>query len=159
MNAVTRERVQRAVPATCVLERRYDAKPARVFRAFSDPQQFRAWHVPGKDWSMFESVVEFRAGGRHVMRFGPQGGPYFRGEGRYEDIVPDARIVTSFSMHDEGQGIRMSSTLCTVEFIPDGNGTCLILTDQSMFYAWETPDDRKGGWSEILDKLARHLKP
>ena len=154
---MTVETMSRAVPATCVVERRYDASPARVFRAFADSQSFAAWYVPIESGEMGECVVDFRVGGRQMAFFGPMGAPRFRGDGRFEDIVPGTRIVTSFTMRDEAQGIRLSSTLLTVELVADGNATRLILTDQSVFYDWETPQDRKEGWGAILAKLADFL--
>jgi hypothetical protein len=42
--------------------------------------------------------------------------------------------------------------------VEEQGGTRLTLTDQSVFYGFETADDRKGGWAEILEKLDIHLK-
>lgn len=53
---------------------------------------------------------------------------------------------------------RMTATLHTVELIPDGEGTKLLLTDQSAFFGGERPADRKAGWGTIVDNLERHLK-
>ena len=70
--------------------------------------------------------------------------------------MPNERIVRSATMHRRGQ--RTSSTLCTVEILPDAGGTRLILTDQSAFFdGAETPAIREGGWGAILDKLGAHL--
>ena len=53
---------------------------------------------------------------------------------------------------------RISSTLLTIELLRDGDGTQLVLTDQSAFFdGAETPTDRRSGWGEILDRLVRFL--
>jgi uncharacterized protein YndB with AHSA1/START domain len=142
--------------ATTVVERFYPATPARVFAAWADAEAQRQWNVPGNGWVIAEAVYEFRVGGRIHSLFGPPGAPMCRDEGRFEDIVENRRIVSTGSMH--GGNVRTSTTLCTVELVPDGGGTRLILTDQSVFYGTgERPSDRKEGWGEILDKLAAAL--
>ena len=152
---------QRAVPATIVLERLYDAPVARVFSAWADPKQYARWSAPGGDWVVAESDMDFRVHGRQMSFFGPPGAPRFKGDGRFEDIVENQRIVSVGSMHDmtapEGHQ-RMSTTICVVEFLEEQGGTRLILTDHSVFYSWETAKDRRGGWDEILNKLVIHLK-
>jgi hypothetical protein len=52
----------------------------------------------------------------------------------------------------------LSATLCTVELLPDGSRTKLILTDQSVFFdGRETPADRSSGWRKVLDRLNVHV--
>jgi uncharacterized protein YndB with AHSA1/START domain len=127
-----------------------------VFSAWADPKAQREWNVPGNEWVIIESHYDFRVGGRQFSSFGPPGQALHYEEGRFEDIVPNVRIVSSGTMH---QGdMRITSTLNTVEFLPEGKGTRLILTDQSAFYGGETPADRQQGWGEILDKLGSALK-
>jgi uncharacterized protein YndB with AHSA1/START domain len=58
-------------------------------------------------------------------------------------------------MHDKSG--RLTATLHTVELIPDGEGTKLVLTDQSAFFGAEKPADRKAGWGTIADRLERYL--
>lgn len=141
--------------ATIVVERRLKAAPARVFKAWSDPEERRAWDVPGDGWVVSEHAQDFRVGGREHSRFGPAGDPNWMSEGRYLDIVPDRRIVSAGVMHDGREG--MTATLCTVEIVPDGTGSHVILTDQSAFYGQEEESDRREGWGEILDKLVAFL--
>lgn len=143
--------------ATIVIERNYDATPARVFAAFADPAERAQWHVPGDDWEVTEHEHNFRVGGSLKSRFGPKGAPVYFNDGVYLDIVPDARIISAGTMHS-GE-TPTSTTLCTVELLADGAGTRLILTDQSAFLdGHEEPADRKTGWGAILDKLDMHLQ-
>lgn len=117
--------------ATIVLERTFDASPVRVFTAWADPAVRAKWDVPGDDWEIAEYQQDFRVGGREASRFGPKGNPIYSSEGRYLDIVQDARIISAGAMHS-GE-TRTSATLCTIELLAEGSGTRLILTDQSAF--------------------------
>lgn len=142
--------------ATIVLERTFDASPVRVFAAWADPAVRAQWDVPGDDWEIAEYQQDFRVGGREASRFGLKGNPIYSSEGRYLDIVQDARIISAGAMHS-GE-TRTSATLCTIELLAEGSGTRLILTDQSAFLdGREKPADRETGWGKILDRLDAHL--
>jgi uncharacterized protein YndB with AHSA1/START domain len=55
-------------------------------------------------------------------------------------------------------GKPISITLSTIEFLPSGTGTDLVLTNQGTFVDW--PDGAKmleHGWGALLDRLADHL--
>jgi len=150
-------RERTVIHATVTIERNFSAPPARVFAAWADPEVRRIWDVPGDDWVVAEMVSEFRVGGREYSHFGPPGAPRYWSEGRYLDIVPNARIVSAGTMHDAEA--PSSSTLCTVELLPDGTGTKLILTDQSAYLnGIEKPSDRQAGWSEIVARLDSYLR-
>jgi uncharacterized protein YndB with AHSA1/START domain len=141
---------------TIVVERKFKSSPARVFAAWKDPEAFGRWNHPGDDWVMTGYENDFRVGGREKKQFGPAEDARFWSEGLYFDIVPDSRIVSAFAMHENK--MRISWTLCTVELIPDGAGTRLILTDQSVFFdGRETPTQRNSGWGQVLNRLKRHL--
>lgn len=139
--------------ASFIVERRLKAPRARVFAAWKD-LSLAQWYVPGGQ--MIESVNEFHVGGVQRTVFGPQGGPVFRGEGRYEDIVEDERIVTAGSMHMND--VRASTTLCTIEFLDEGDGTRLVLTDQTAYYMGDYSASRREGWDKILVSLEAWLK-
>lgn len=145
----------RARHATIVLERRLKASPARVFKAWSDPYERRIWDVPDEGWSVTEHEQDVRIGGREHSRFGPDGDPNWMSDGRYLDIVPDRRLISAGIMHDGEE--RMTATMSTIEILPDGSGSHLILTDQSAFFGQEEEADRREGWAHCLDNLALHL--
>ena len=143
--------------STIVVERTYNVSPARVFAAWSNPAERAQWDVPGDDRAIAEYQQDFRVGGREAGRFGPKGDLKYSTEGRYLDIVPNARIVSAGTMLS-GE-MRTSATLCTIELLVDGAGTRLILTDQSAFFdGREKPADRESGWGSILNKLTAYLE-
>lgn len=142
---------------TLVIERTYDASPARVFAAWASAAARATWALPGDDWVMVEDEDHFRPGGHEVSRFGPPGEPRFRAETHYLDIVPDQRIVMAGTMAEDGRHI--SASLATVELVPAGDGTRLIYTEQAAFLDQrDTPADRREGWGEILAKLDVQLR-
>jgi uncharacterized protein YndB with AHSA1/START domain len=142
--------------ATFVIERSYDALPARVFAAFADLESKRRWFSGPEEWGLDEHTMDFRVGGWEVNRGGPKGGPVHTFTGYYQDIVPDERIVFTYGMHlDE---TRISVSLATVELKPEGAGTKLIFTEQGAFLdGWDHPDQREEGTREMLDALGRDL--
>ncbi len=140
--------------ASFTIERHYAAPRARVFHAWSDPAQMAKWYVP--TGQLTDSANDFRVGGRQMHAFGHEGGPSFRFEGRYEDIVEGERIVTTGTMHMNDA--RGSTAICSVELFDDGEGTRIVMRDQSAYYMGDYSTVRKEGWSRILDNLDAYLK-
>ncbi|MBB3072803.1 uncharacterized protein YndB with AHSA1/START domain, partial [Paenibacillus baekrokdamisoli] len=74
----------------------------------------------------------------------------------YQEIVPDKRIVYSYTMDMEDTRISVSVT--TVEFIPAEGGTRLIYTEQGVFLdGHDTPEQREHGTKWLLDRLGDAL--
>lgn len=148
---------------TFTIERRYDASPARVFRAHSDPAAFRRWFADGEGWTIREWVQDFRVGGHFHGRFrwGDESNDTWFNDTEYLDIVQDRRIILSYVMgRMAGDGKqRASASLATTELIADGSGTRLIYTEQGAFL--DDADqiaDREVGCAEMLKALGRELE-
>jgi uncharacterized protein YndB with AHSA1/START domain len=146
---------------TIVIDRRFDAPPAQVFQAFSDPAAKARWFAGADDpeaWTDVEHELDFRVGGREASSARPtSGGPAILYEARYEDIVPDARIVAAYTMTMGEQ--RISASLLTVEFLPAKAGTRLVLTEQlAVLDGADSVASRRHGLVELLDALDAELK-
>lgn len=142
---------------TIVVERTFNASPARVFAAWADSAARARWSSPGKDWELADDSDDFRVGGHEVSRLGPPGDPRFRAETNYLDIVADQRIVMAGTMAE--RETRISASLATVELLPEGDGTLMIYTEQAAFLdGRDVPENRIRGWGEILDKLEVELR-
>ena len=140
---------------TIRLERRYKASPARVFAAWAEPKARARWDVPGR-WVIAEQTFDFREGGREVKRFGPKGDPRLVADTLYLDIVPQRRIVFSYSMTSRGTPISVSLT--TIELSPDGRDTHLLLTEQIVFLDGnDNAVNREEGLASMLDKIGETL--
>jgi uncharacterized protein YndB with AHSA1/START domain len=143
--------------ATFVIERTYDAVPARVFAAWADPAAKRRWFGDPENPASGAHELEFRVGGRETNRGGPPGGPVYSYEARYHDIVPNERIAYAYTMDMDGQRISVSVT--TVEFAPAGSGTRLTFTEQGAFFdGKDKPEFREGGTNQLLDALGAVLR-
>jgi len=141
-----------ATHSTFVIERDYDAAPARVFAAWADVNAKGQWFGPGDEQ---EHELEFREGGREHFEAAVNGAVYSY-DALYEDIVRDERIVYTYNMHRDGA--RMSVSVTTVELLPTGAGTRLRYTEQGVFLDGEdTPELREQGTRELLDKLGQAL--
>jgi uncharacterized protein YndB with AHSA1/START domain len=142
---------------TFVLERRYPAAPSRVFAAWASADAKAIWmDDPDFKSDGTESDMDFRVGGHE--RFGgltPEGSSYSY-DATYYDIVPDQRIVYSYEMYAGDD--RMSVSLATVQFTPDGDGTQLTYTEQGAFLdGIDKPEAREEGTVWLLDNLGKYL--
>jgi uncharacterized protein YndB with AHSA1/START domain len=134
---------------TFVVERTYDVSPARVFAAWADPAAKTRWFQKPDEF-------DFRTGGRELNHGGPPGGPVYTFAAEYQEIVPDERIVYSYTL--DLNETRISASITTVEFKPAGAGTQLIFTEQGVFLdGHDTPPQREQGTNDLLDKLGEVL--
>lgn len=142
--------------ATFVVERTYDVSPARVFAAWADPAAKARWFGGGEE-ETGEYKLDFRVGGQELSRGAGPDGELYTYEARYQDIVPEQRIVYTYDMHRDET--RISVSLATVELEPDGGGTRLIFTEQGAFLDGEDkPQDREQGTGSLLDALGAELQ-
>jgi uncharacterized protein YndB with AHSA1/START domain len=143
--------------ADFTLERTYDAPPAKVFRAFADPEAKAQWFGSPEGWVKEEVSLDFRVGGREVSAGGPAGGPVHRYEATYQDIVPNERIITTYSMFMDGT--LTSVSVSAMELVPDGEGTRLVLTEHGAYLDGnDSAAGREHGTGELLDALGTALK-
>jgi uncharacterized protein YndB with AHSA1/START domain len=147
------------------IERRYDATPERVFRAFSDPVAHRRWFVDGKGFTIHEWGHDFRVGGRSGgrFRFGDEGNDTLFNDTEYLDIVDDRRMVASYVMGRETAEGRapFSASLATTELVADGAGTRLIYTEQGAYFGDHPAREIRGrehGCTELFGALERELR-
>ncbi|MEI9952794.1 MAG: SRPBCC family protein [Pseudomonadota bacterium] len=142
--------------ATFVIERKYAASPARVFAAWADPAAKARWFNGPSAWQSKGYVLDFRVGGREHLRTGAPGGNVHQYDCVYQDIVPETRIIYSYDMHI-GE-VRISVSLATVEFQPDGSGTRMKFTEQAVFLdGYDDAGSRERGTQELLAKLGAAL--
>jgi uncharacterized protein YndB with AHSA1/START domain len=136
--------------ATFTIERTYAANPGKVYRAWSDPAAKAKWFSKADQF-------EFRVGGREFSRGGPPEGPVFTFDACYQEIVPEQRIVYTYTL-DMGE-TRISVSTTTVEFAAAAGGTKLTFTEQAAFFdGHDTPEIREHGTGEMLDALGKLME-
>ena len=142
--------------ATFVIERTYEAVPARVWRAWADPQAKLRWFGPSV-LAKPEHELEFRVGGLERMTVQAPDGALYTFAARYQDIVEGERIIHTYEMYRDDA--RISVSVATVEFEAAGTGTKLTFTEQGVFLdGLDTPAEREHGTRELLDTLEKALQ-
>lgn len=144
---------QRSVEhTTFVIERRYPVPRRRVYAAWANPEAKARWFGGSND----DYDLDFRIGGQEVSRGTAPDGTVYSFDARYEDIVPDERIVFTYYML-MGE-TRISVSVATVVFNDTGDGTHLVYTEQGAFLdGHDDPRQREHGTRELLDALKKHL--
>ena len=146
-----------ATHAIFTIERTYDVPPARVFAAFSTKAQKDRWFSRSSDWTLLKHEFDFSVGGiERLSGLWPSGmASHF--DCRYQDIVPNKRIVYVYNMTLDERLISIS--LATLEFKPARSGTLLVLTEQGVYLdGFEDGGGREHGTRFLLDKLGAALQ-
>lgn len=143
--------------AMFVIERSYPPSPARVFKAWATPAAKARWFRGPEGWNEDIREMDFRVGGRERLRGVWDGGRSSDFLAHYHDIVAEQRIIYAYEMQVDEQ--RISVSLATVEFRPDGAGTRLVFTEQmACLEGLEDPAGREKGTRALLDRLGVELK-
>ena len=138
--------------ATFRIERVYSALPKRVYQAWTNPKLKARWYGPTENRSALS--LDYRIGGREHFTGVVSNGLVFGYEAIFHEIVPDHRIVYSYTM-DFGK-VRISASLVTVEITAteDANAR-LLFTDQGVYLdGADTPAAREQGTRGMLETLA-----
>jgi uncharacterized protein YndB with AHSA1/START domain len=144
---------------TFSIERRYEALPADVFRAWSDIDLKAKWFIGPEKWSLFRRELDFRVGGSEILHGRFENGRETLYTARYHHIAPNTRIVCVYDMHLNQT--HHSLSLATIEIKPVPNGTRLLFTEQVAFLdgtiGAEGTLSREHGTAAHLDRLGLHL--
>ena len=166
---MTLDKLERALPrfidapsrsvvhGSFTLKRRYDAAPAMVFRALSDPEAKARWFAGGSDQTILERSMDVRPGGRERLKGRWKSGMVSTFDAVYFDVVPNERLVYTYEMHLDDRKISVS--LATVELRPDGAGTEFVITEQGAFLdGYDDAGAREHGTGILLNQLGASLK-
>ncbi|MDE2516811.1 MAG: SRPBCC domain-containing protein [Rhodospirillales bacterium] len=145
-----------AVHDQFTLTRLLDASPARVFAAFTEPEAKALWFGGGSTCTLLDRQMDVRPGGTEHLSGRWDDGTVTCFEARYLDVIADARLIYSYEMHIDGRKISVS--LATIGFAPEGGGTRLTVTEQGVFLdGYEDRGARAHGTGILLDRLGAVL--
>ncbi len=136
-----------------VQERLFDAPRALVWKAWTKPELLAQWWGP-KQFTLPECEVDFTVCGRYRMVMRAPDGTDHPFHGRYEEIVPNERIV--FAAIIEGPP-RVEVTT-RVTFVSEENGKTRLTVVQSTPSDPNVAEGQTAGWSASLEKLGAMLK-
>ena len=123
--------------------RRIRATPERVYLCFTDSAWWSRWQGSG-------AIVDAQPGGLLQVVMGPGGSGV--AEGRFVALDPFTRIVFSWGWASSPlSALPPGSTVVTIHLRPDGDGTLLTLTHDSL--PPEERDIHEAGWALYLDRL------
>lgn len=159
----------KVVHSTFVVDRSFSKPVATVFAALSKPEKVKQWFAEGQGHDLVEFKLDFAVGGTqrlvYRMREGtPVAGLVIDNESRFQEIIPDDRVVMVTTMKFDGK--RILASQITFELVPvekgtDAIGTELICTHQGAYFEGspaQFPQMLKEGWTALLEKLAKVLE-
>ncbi len=148
---------RRLAHAGFTLTRDYPVGVDRVWAAFAEEDQKRAWWGEDDAYVAGEWVFDFRVGGTDVAEGAFHDGPVSRYVATYTDIVERERIVTTYDMWLDGE--HMSTSLASIELEPVEGGTRFTHVEHGVFLDRFHADGpgREAGSHGLLDQLGRHL--
>lgn len=141
---------ERRSTVTLRLRRTFDASPARVFRAWTTPEEMKQWKGPG-ELTTPVAEVDLRVRGKYRIHMRAPDGTLHRLVGEYRLVQPPEKLVYTWRWEDQPD---FPETLVTVEFLDRGASTELVLTHE-FFPTDEARQSHETGWTEALEKLAQ----
>ncbi len=141
-------------PTTLTMKHNFNTSPQHVYQAWTDPKIMREFMCPG-EITCTEAEADVRVGGRFRIVMVQPDGEKFTASGTYRELVPNERIVCTWSWDEDDPALERE-TMLTLEFAPRGSQTELTLTHEN-FRDVQQRDNHADGWGAILMKLERAL--
>ena len=136
------------------IEREFDAPPALVFTAFTEPEWLLQWLGPS-NLSMEIEKLDNRSGGSYRFLHADNKGNQFAFNGAIHEVTEPVRMIRTFEFEGLPERGHVSLEFLTLEALP-GERTKLHI--QSIFKSVEDRDGMinsgmEGGMNEGFDKL------
>jgi uncharacterized protein YndB with AHSA1/START domain len=142
-----------AAGLTLEIERVFRARPAVVFRAFSDPDELAKWWGP-RGFSTPRLELHARVGAVYRVEMQPPEGACFSLTGEFRAVDPPARLAYTFVWEDPDPDDL--DTLVDLSFRDLGSSTEVALR-QGPFKTQARRRLHRDGWADSFDKLERLL--
>ena len=134
------------------IRRVFAAPPERLFKAWTTSEELRRWHAPGP---LICAVAELdpRVGGKYRIVMREPDGKEHRVGGTYRVVDPPTKLSFTWQWETKSMNNDLLETLVTIEFLPKGTGTELVLTHEG-FADDETRNSHEHGWTGIMEKVS-----
>lgn len=135
-----------------VARRTIRASARRVFDAWTQPEQLRAWWGP-RPVTCSDAEVDLRVGGRFRIVNALPDGRTVTIFGVFRVVEPPRKLVYTWQM-DDG---TPESSLVTVTFEARGEGTEVVVVHEDI-PTEPVRESHENGWRGCLDGLERHFE-
>jgi uncharacterized protein YndB with AHSA1/START domain len=129
---------------------RFDSSAERVFDAWLDPKTAGRWLFATPTGQMVRVEIDARVGGQFIL-VDRRNGEDIEHRGEYLEIDRPRRLVFTFGVPKYSR----ETTRVSIDIAPRDSGCELTLTHEGVLL--EYADRTKGGWTEILGRLATIL--
>jgi len=141
-----------------LIDRRFAAPRALVFKAWTDPAMMANWWGP-KHFTNPVCRVDARPGGEiYIVMRSPDGSDYPM-EGWFHQVADGKRIVFTDKAVSPAGELQLEG-LAIIDFADDGDGTAVTVWSSAIGFSDEAPQMLAGmheGWSQSLDRLGECL--
>lgn len=139
--------------AHLTLERRFDAPPAALWQAWTDPDLVRQWFGSDPAGTGSHARLDVRVGGSFEVTFANSDGTEHTCSGDYLVVEPHTHLAFTWRWRSE-PGVE---TAIHLRFTPVAGGTLQHFEHRGLGAA--TSHNYAVGWQSTFDKLARALNP
>ncbi|GIL38985.1 SRPBCC family protein [Roseiterribacter gracilis] len=129
------------------LHRSYDVPAQRIYDAWTDVEQLREWLCPGGLWK-----GEVRVGAPYQMNMLYEGKTYEH-HGRFLRLEPPSLVEFTWIQQEGTYG---TETIVRIE-ITDLGPSCEMTLTHTKLPDQKQADSHRGGWSDFLEILAKHV--
>jgi len=140
-----------SVKPSLTIKRHFNAPPAKVFSAWTDPEKVKHWMGPG-EVKVLKVECDPRTGGRYRWLMQAPNGEEHDVSGIYREVIPNQKLVFTWAWKSTPE----RESLVTVDIRPDGTGSLMTFTHEQ-FFDEDARDRHQKGWSAAIDKMEEYL--
>jgi uncharacterized protein YndB with AHSA1/START domain len=133
------------------IKRRFNAAPAKVYAAWTDPEKVKRWMGPG-EVKVLATEGDPRTGGRYRWVMQAPDGAKHDVSGVYREMIPNEKLVFTWAWISTPE----RESLVTLTFKADGDGTLFTMIHEQ-FFDDTARDNHNKGWTSAMDKLGEYL--
>jgi uncharacterized protein YndB with AHSA1/START domain len=137
---------------TLVVRRIIQAKPERLFKAWTEPDQLKKWWGP-QSVKCVDAEVDLRVGGHYRIANQFPDGNVLWISGEFQLIEPPHKLVYTWRV----EPAQEAAELVTVLFEPRAAGATEVVVVHERIPNKTTRDRHEQGWFGCLDGLAKYI--
>lgn len=139
-----------------VLTRVIDVPRAKLYRAWTEPEQLKKWFAPSP-WSTPKAEIDVRPGGSSMIVMRSPDGQEFPNYGLYLEVVKNEKLVFTDAFVNAWQPSEKAFMVATLTFEDHNGGTRYTARVQHWSAADREAHEKMGfheGWGLCTDQLA-----